>query len=38
MGPYLTSQELLIVGLGLGSSQGEGLINRVLAKPLSAKL
>ena len=36
MGRYLTRQELIAVGLGLGSCLGEGPINRVVAKPESA--
>ena len=37
MGRYLTRQELLAGGLGLGSCLGEGLINRVVAKPKTAE-
>ena len=37
MGRYLTRRELLAGGLGLGSCLGEGLINRVVAKPKTAE-
>ena len=37
MGLFLTCQELLAGGLGLGSCLGEGLINRVVAKPKTAE-
>ena len=37
MGRFLTCQELLAGGLGLGSCLGEGLINRVVAKPKTAE-
>ena len=37
MGRYFSCQVLLAGGLGLGSCLGEGLINRVVAKPKTAE-
>ena len=37
LGRYFSYQVLLAGGLGLGSCLGEGLINRVVAKPKTAE-